>query len=36
MNDVYKKMSLGLQGIGADAQVDTELPQSLAEIVGKT
>ncbi|KAJ4879038.1 hypothetical protein Rs2_36092 [Raphanus sativus] len=23
-------------GIGADAQVDTELPQSLAEIVGKT
>ena len=25
-----------LQGIGVDAQVDTELPQSLADIVGKT
>lgn len=29
-------MFLGLQGIGLDAQVDTELPPALAEIVGET
>lgn len=26
----------GFQGIGVDAQVDTELPRSLGEIVGNT
>ena len=34
--DIYRKMFLGVQGIGVDAQVDTELPRSLADIVGKT
>nr|VDC93837.1 unnamed protein product [Brassica oleracea] len=29
-------MFLGIPGIGADARVDTELPQALAELVGKT
>lgn len=29
-------MLLGVQGIGADARVDTDLPRCLADIVGKT
>ena len=29
-------LSTGLQGIGVNAQVDTELPRSLAKIVGNT
>ncbi|CAF1722600.1 unnamed protein product [Brassica napus] len=32
----YIMLSTGLQGIGVNAQVDTELPRSLAKIVGNT
>ncbi|KAJ4902998.1 OB-fold-like protein [Raphanus sativus] len=36
LTNIQPSEAAQIVGIGADAQVDTELPQSLAEIVGKT
>ncbi|KAL0656489.1 hypothetical protein Bca4012_077073 [Brassica carinata] len=36
LTNIQTSEAAQIVGIGVDAQVDTELPQSLADIVGKT